>query len=168
MDYSLYTQQVAALLLSAVFIIAAVGSFLPLLPGPMLAFAGVLVYKLLFPQSLEGWSLIWFSGAAALVSQIADYAFTYFGSKKMGATWKGALGAIIGAIAGIFIPPMILWIFLAPLIFALLFELLGGRPLGEAAKAGLGAFLGTGLSAVFRFAVVVSIGAGFWLGVRFG
>ncbi len=59
------------------------------------------------------------------------------------------LGAVIGAVAGLFFGlPGIL---LGPFTGAFLLEHFGGRPVKEAAKAGLGALLGLAAGAVGQF-----------------
>ena len=95
---------------------------------------------------------------------VVDFLMSWVGAKKFGATWKGALGAFVGAIVGIFIPPPLLWIFIGPLVGAFAFEFLGGAGLKVSTKAGLGAFIGTVLASVFKFIVIVfmALTLGWW------
>ena len=101
-------------------LLAAIGAFLPVLPGPLLSFAAILVFKLVFPESGVGWLNIWICGFLAAFAQLADIFMSWLGAKKFGATWRGGLGAFIGVFVGIFLPPPIFWIFVAPLAGAFL------------------------------------------------
>jgi uncharacterized protein YqgC (DUF456 family) len=79
-------------------------------------------------------------GAFTVVSLVIDYVASVYGAKKLGATWRGATGAIVGGLVGLFFSlPGIL---LGPFIGAFLFEMAGGREWREASKAGVGATLG--------------------------
>ncbi len=141
--------------------IAALGSFLPVLPGPLIAGVGVLGFKLLFPDSPVSWWLVGTAVFVAVLSQFIDIFATWIGAKKFGATWRGAVGAFIGVFVGIFMPPPIIWIFIAPLIFAFLFEWLGGASIRNATNAGIGAFLGSVFASVFKFLSVVFLAVWF-------
>ncbi len=141
--------------------VGALGSFLPVLPGPLIAGIALLGFKLIFPESPVSWALVIAGVAVAIVSQFIDIFATWIGAKKFGATWRGALGAFIGVFVGIFMPPPIIWIFLAPLIFAFGFEWLGGASVRRAANAGIGAFLGSLLASIFKFLSVVFLAVWF-------
>ncbi len=141
--------------------LSALGSFIPVIPGPMLAGLGLLGFKLIFPESPVSWVLVVAGIIVAVVSQFIDIFATWIGAKKFGATWRGALGAFIGVFFGIFMPPPIIWIFIAPLIFAFAFEWLGGASVRSAANAGVGAFLGSILASVFKFLSVVFLAVWF-------
>lgn len=146
-------------------LIAALGAFLPIIPGPALGFFVILGFKFLFPETALSWNAVFLCALITAVAQLVDFAFSWFGAKKFGASWKGALGAVLGAIAGIFIPPPILWIFIAPFFGAVLFELLGGANVGLATKAGFGAFLGAIGASIFKFLSIVAMALIFYQGI---
>ena len=79
-----------------------------------------------------------------------DYLASVIGARKLGATWRGMLGAVVGALIGILfsLPGIIL----GPFLGALLFEFLGGRDVREAALAGAGAMLGIFVGALGKVA----------------
>jgi len=91
----------------------------------------------------------------ALLSLAMDYAATAYGSKKMGATWRGMVGAILGLVVGLLFGP--LGLVLGPLVGAIAFEMIGGRDWKEAAKAGLGTLIGLVLGAVGKLAFCVTM-----------
>lgn len=117
-----------------------VGSVLPALPGPPLILAAAVGHWLWFrEQSVSGWVLGVMAGLT--VGALAlDALATLVGARKLGATWRGVLGAGLGVIGGIFTGP--LGIVAGPLLGATLGEWLGGRALPEASRAGMGAVLG--------------------------
>lgn len=147
------------------FFVAAVGAFLPVLPGPLLSFAAVLGFKLVFPESPLGWVNIAICGFLAFFAQVADFLLSWFGAKKFGATWRGGVGAFVGVVVGIFLPPPLIWIFIAPLIGAFIAEYLGGADARTSGRAGLGAFLGTLLASMLKFLIVVYMAVAFALEV---
>jgi hypothetical protein len=73
----------------------------------------------------------------------------------MGATWKGLLGAILGALVGLFLG--LPGIILGPFVGAVGFEMLGGRDFPEAARAGAGAIIGVILGAAGKLACCVAM-----------
>lgn len=136
-------------------LIGLIGTFLPILPGPTITFFAILVFSFLIPEVEIPNSTLWICGGLAVLAQILDIILTWFGAKKFGATWRGALGAFLGTIIGLFIAPQFIWIFLAPLVFAFLFEYLGGATFKNASKAGFGAFLGAFIASIIKFAMIV-------------
>ncbi len=142
-------------------IISMVGCIVPILPGPTFAAVAVLLFKLCLPECI-GWGAVIWICIAAIVSQLADIVFTWFGAKRFGATWRGALGAVVGTIVGLFVPPQIIWVFVMPFLFAMFFEFVAGAEIRDSMRAGFGAFVG-GLLALFvkisavAFIVVVFI-----------
>jgi hypothetical protein len=73
------------------------------------------------------------------------------GAKKLGATWKGVTGAVVGGLVGLFFS--IPGILLGPFIGATLFELIGDREFRDAVRAGTGATLGLLVGAVGKTAL---------------
>ncbi len=153
----------AAFAVYAMFAVGALGSFLPVLPGPLLAGVALFGFKVFVPSVPISWLLVWVGVAVALIAQFLDFITTYIGVKKFGATWRGAFGAFVGVFVGIFIPPPLVWIFLAPFVFALAFEWIGGASFRDATKAGFGAFIGSLAASVLKFVMVVFLALWFTL-----
>jgi len=141
------------------------GSVLPGIPSTPLILLAAVGHRLWFgAASVGNWSLA-ILGALMALSLAMDYLASMAGAKKLGATWRGVLGAIVGGLVGIFFSlPGIL---LGPFLGALLFEMIGGREWKEAARAGLGAVMGlfvgalgklacsTAMMGLFAFSVIV-------------
>jgi hypothetical protein len=85
--------------------------------------------------------------AFGLLALGLDYLATLLGAKKLGATWKGMVGAVLGVVVGLFVfPPFGLVV--GPFVGAMGFEWAFGRKAPEAAKAGVGAVIGMALGVV--------------------
>lgn len=128
-------------------VIGLLGCILPMLPGPPLAYVGLLLlHATEYAQfsSTQLWSCLF----AVVVVQILDYITPILGSKYSGGTKWGNWGCVIGTIMGMFFLP--LGIIIGPLIGAIAGELLGGRGLSQAMKAGLGSLVGFLLGTVVK------------------
>lgn len=116
-----------------------IGSFLPVLPGPPVSYAGLVVLQFTTSppftiQFLVIWALI------VIVIMILDNVIPAYGTKKYGGSTYGVWGSILGLIAGFFFPPM--GILIGPIAGAFLGELVGGKTSGQAFRAAWGSFLG--------------------------
>jgi hypothetical protein len=90
-----------------------------------------------------------------LLALLMDSLASMYGAKKLGASWRGLVGAVGGAVVGLFfsLPGIIL----GPFMGATLLEMAGGRALAEAARAGLGAVIGILVGAVGKLACCVAM-----------
>ena len=149
------------LIISSIFVylamfVSVLGCVIPVLPGPALASLAVVLFKIGFPEAIS-WSVVWWSLALAAISQILDFACSWFGAKKFGASWRGAVGAVVGSIVGLFIPPQIIFVFVMSFVGAFLFEYVGGAKTREALNAGVGAFVGSIVALVAKFVATILI-----------
>ena len=116
------------------FIVGLAGVFLPVVPGVIIAYAGLLLYALVEGfQTFTPWSMV-LLGILAVAGSLVDNVAGVYGAKKFGATRWGIWGAVAGLIVGFFFGP--LGIIVGPLVGALGGEMLGGREMGDAARAG--------------------------------
>lgn len=127
------------IILSILFLLVGIaGCIIPLLPGPPLAYVGLLLIQLKSspPFSLR-FMLIW-AGIVVVIS-ILDYLIPMYGTKKFGGTKYGMWGCMIGLVAGIWLGP---WgIILGPFLGALVGEMLGNNQ-EVAIRAAFGSFVG--------------------------
>lgn len=131
------------------------GSILPGLPSTPLVFLGALGHKLYFANHGAAWWVVGLLGFMTAVSLILDYVASVYGAKKLGATWRGVVGALVGGLIGLFFNlPGIL---LGPFIGAMLFELAGGREWKAASRAGVGATLGLLAGAIGKLACCLAM-----------
>jgi len=136
-------------------------TILPVFPGPVLVFAGVALFHFWLPESSPGITFLLICLSLTLLTLLLDFILSVMGARRYGATWKGSVGALIGGIVGIFIPPPLFWIFFGPVVGAILGEILGGRTFRDAGRAGWGTFLGAMIALATKLAVCFFIIAGF-------
>ena len=133
-------------------ILGIIGSFLPVLPGPLSGWAGLLILHLTdaIPMNflLLGITLI-----VAIIIWTLDYIIPIVGTKKFGGSKKGIYGTLIGIVIGLF----------SPIPFGFLFGAFFGALIGElihdnnnlyrAFKASFGAIIGLLASVTIKFIV---------------
>jgi len=131
-----------ALVLAIILFIAGLaGTILPILPGAVLIYAGMLLYGFLTDfNTLNAW--FFFLQAIALIIVFAiDYIASAVGTRRFGGSSKAAAGAIIGTIVGLIVLGP-LGIIIGPFVGATSVELLRGTKLNKAARAGFGTLVG--------------------------
>jgi uncharacterized protein len=132
-----------------------IGTVVPGVPGATLVLAVAIVHRLCFgPASLSN-SFLALLALLTLFSIALDYLAAMFGAKKLGATWRGIAGAVVGALVGLFFGPV--GVLLGPFIGAMGFELISGREFPDAARAGTGALLGLFLGAAGKLACCLAM-----------
>jgi uncharacterized protein YqgC (DUF456 family) len=114
------------------------GSFLPVLPGPPLAFAG-LALLWFTNQHQPSAELLGMHLFAATAITLLDYYVPIYGTRRFGGTPAGTRGATVGLVIGLFFGP--LGIIAGPFTGALLAELISGTPTNRALRSALGAFI---------------------------
>lgn len=138
-------------------IVGFLGSALPVLPGPPLAWVGYLLLKwtnyVTDNQSYENalWIMLFF----VVLVTVLDYIVPVWGTKKYGGTKAGMWGATIGLIIGLFLGPV--GIILGPFAGAFIAELVTGKREKEALRAGWGSFLGFLLGVGMKLMVCATI-----------
>ncbi len=149
--------QVALLVVSLIFLIGLVGTVVPMLPGILIIWLGIVVDKLWLGDAGVPWWFVFTSGILIVVVQLFEMLCGAWGAKKFGGTWRGVAGALVGGLAGIFLPPPLLWLLLGPIIGAVVGELLGGRRFAEAGKAGVGTIVGAVVAFVLKISIAVFV-----------
>jgi uncharacterized protein YqgC (DUF456 family) len=138
-----------------VMCIGLAGSVLPGIPSTPLVLLVAIGHRLWFGAAgASNFALITL-GALMAVSLAMDYLASMYGAKRLGATWRGVVGAVVGGLVGIFfaLPGIIV----GPFLGALFFELMGGREWKPAARAGLGAVIGLFVGALGKLACCVAM-----------
>jgi uncharacterized protein YqgC (DUF456 family) len=138
-------------------VLAAVGVVVPVLPGVPLAFLATLLAAWMTDFTrIDVGTVVWV-GVLALLAQGFEVLGNVLGAKRFGASnpglWGGAIGSLVGLVL---LPP---WGFLlGAFAGALLVEMLTGRAVGEAARAGWGSMLGALAGVGGKLVVVLVIG----------
>ncbi len=131
------------------------GVILPALPGLPLVFAGMLLAAWAGDFQQIGWVTLVILGLLTLLSVGVDFFATLVGAKRVGASRKALIGAVLGTFAGLFFGPV--GLFAGPFVGALLGELWHGREIGQAAKVGLGTWLGILLGTVLKLGLAFAM-----------
>ena len=143
-------------------LVGIVGCIVPVLPGPVLSYAGLFCayacsYSTLTPAEMWLWA-----GLTAAVTA-ADYFLPGYMAKLFGGTRAGMVGATVGMIAGLFVGGLI--------VGAVAGELLNVREgIGLALVVGVGSFLsflvGTGIKLVAAVGMLTFVVADTWPALR--
>ena len=127
------------------------GCLLPALPGPPLAFAGLVIAHLSERVEFSNQTLI-FGLVLVVIVQVMDAVTPMLGARGWGGTRWGIWGCVLGSLAGlIFFPPF--GFIAGSFLGAVVGELLGGKASGDALKAGAGAFAGFLIGTVLKLAL---------------
>ncbi len=132
------------------------GCILPIIPGPPISFAGLLVLQATEKVDFSGNFLTIMFLLAAVVT-VLDYVIPVWGTKKYGGTRAGVIGSTIGLIIGLFVfPPF--GIIIGPFVGAIVGEMINKDDFNKAVKSGIGSFigflLGTGIKLVVSSVMV--------------
>ncbi len=128
-------------------LIGFIGCLLPIIPGPPIAYIGLLLLHLTDSVQFSTTQLLTCLGLVIL-AQLLDYFVPMLTTKYSGSTRWGTRGCLVGTLIGLFFMP---WgIILGPFIGALVGELLGGRKTWQAVKSGISALLGFLLGIVLK------------------
>jgi uncharacterized protein YqgC (DUF456 family) len=115
------------------------GSLLPLLPGPPIAYAGLLIQQLRDPNPFTTKFLLIWAGIV-VISLILDYVIPIWGTKKFGGTKYGVWGCTLGFLAAFWMGP---WgVIIGPFAGAFIGEMIAGQNSKKSFKAAVGSFVG--------------------------
>lgn len=137
-----------------------IGTVLPALPGVILVLAGVIVGAWIDDFAKVPVWIVVFIGVLAVLAWITDYAATFLGAKKAGASPWALIGAAIGTVLGIFMG--LIGVLFMPLLGAALGQYLSERNTKNAAKVGLATWLGLIVGTVVKIAIVFIMLGIFW------
>lgn len=133
-------------------ILGIIGSFLPILPGPITGWFGLL---LLYSTKVipKDWTFLGITLAIAILIWVMDYLIPAIGTKRFGGSKYGVYGTTIGLIIGL-LSPIPFGILIGAFFGALIGELLyDSKDTNRAIKASFGAFIGFLASATIKFSI---------------
>jgi len=127
-------------------IIGLIGSVVPIIPGPPIAFCGLLITHFTSENPFTVKLLI-ILGALAILSSVIDNVLPVYATKKFNGSKKGVWGSAIGLVIGLFFfPPF--GILVGPMVGAFVGEIADGKAANNAVKPAFGSFIGF-LSSIF-------------------
>ncbi|MCU0397739.1 MAG: DUF456 domain-containing protein [Cyclobacteriaceae bacterium] len=138
------------------FLVAGIiGSIVPLLPGPPLGYAGMLLLQLReTPVFSVKFLIIWL--IVVVVVGLIDYFVPLYGVKKFGGSRFGIWGCFIGLVAGFWMGP--LGIIIGPFIGAFIGEFLAHQETNRAFKSAVGSFIGFVFSTLLKLVTCALMG----------
>jgi uncharacterized protein YqgC (DUF456 family) len=138
--------------LSVLLVLAGiVGVVLPLLPGSLLVFAGLVLAASIDGFEQVGWVTITLLALCVVLSYAADFAAAGLGAKRARAGPAAIVGAVAGTIVGLFFG--LAGVILGSFIGAVIGEFAVGRDLERAGKVGVGTWIGMVLGTAARLAL---------------
>jgi uncharacterized protein YqgC (DUF456 family) len=159
------TGSIVLLILAGLAIITGMaGLILPVLPGPLLLFIGLVLAAWAEDFSHVGGMTITVLALIALLAHVIDFIAGVLGARKFGAHRRALIGGAIGAVLGIFFG--FIGIILGPFIGAVLGQLSASSDLKTAGRAGLGTWIGLILGTAVKIALGFTM-IGVFVMVRF-
>jgi uncharacterized protein YqgC (DUF456 family) len=128
-----------------------IGSILPVLPGPLASWVGLLL--LYFTKAVPiDYTILGITLGVAILVSVIDYMLPILGTKKFGGSNYGINGSMIGLVFGVFFGP--LGIIAGPFLGAFIGELIKNpKDSKKALKAAVGSFIGFLSSTLLKLAV---------------
>lgn len=120
-------------------LVGIIGCIVPGLPGAPIAYAGLWVAQATDRVDFS-WQFLLVWGIVVVVISVLDYVVPAWGTKHYGGTKWGVWGSTIGVFVGLFFGAA--GVILGPLVGAILGELISGKRMSDAVKAGWGSFVG--------------------------
>lgn len=139
----------------ALIVTGVVGTFLPVLPGAVLVFGGMLLGAWIDDFQRVGWITLAILGLLTVLTFVVDIVSGLLGAKRVGASKLAIGGAAIGTVVGMFFG--LVGILIAPFIGAVVGEIIARGQLAPAARVGFGTWLGLIAGTLVKFAVVLAM-----------
>lgn len=154
-------QNVIAIFSLIIIGIGILGTFLPVLPGLIFCFAGVLLYKYGANPEFSIWYVIIF-GILTIVSVILNYVIPLKTTEKYGGSNYGKIGGFLGTIIGFFFIPVPFGFLIGMFLGVFLGELLHDRndkqkALNATKGALIGFIYGTGFNLLVGLAMFLVV-----------
>jgi hypothetical protein len=132
----------AFLWLASAALIAAglAGTVLPMLPGTLLVFGGIVLGAWIDDFTRVGWGTLTVVTVLAIMAWVLDYLAGILGAKKAGASGLALVGAAIGTVVGLFMG--FVGVLFMPLVGATIGDFIARRDQRAALRVGIATWLG--------------------------
>lgn len=131
-------------------IVGIAGSLLPLLPGPPVAYIGMLLQLFRDPNPFSTKTLLIFAGIV-VITLVLDYLIPIWGTRRFGGTKYGAWGCTLGFLAAFWMGP---WgMIIGPFAGAFIGEIIAGQNSKKSFRSALGSFVGFLLGSFMKIVV---------------
>lgn len=136
-------------------VLGVIGTVVPAVPGVLLVFGGMLLGAWIDGFRRIGWITVTVLAVLAALSLLADLVGGVLGAKRVGASRLALLGAAIGSVVGLFYG--LVGLLMAPFIGAAAGELITRGRLAQAARVGVGTWIGFVLTMIARVVIVLAM-----------
>jgi uncharacterized protein YqgC (DUF456 family) len=127
-------------LCGALIVLGLAGTVLPLLPGTLLVWGGVVLGAWIDDFTRVGTTTVVVVTVLALLAWGLDYVAGLMGAQKAGASKQALLGAAVGTVVGLFMG--LVGVLFMPLVGAAVGEYLARKDQGRAVKVGVATWVG--------------------------
>lgn len=143
-------------------VVGFLGSFLPVLPGTVLSWMGLVIFKYT-AYADYGWITLILLGLVVVAFQVLNYILPAYSSKRFGGSRYGMIGATLGLIVGVLFAPLgLVSIIIMPFVGAFLGEYIFKKSNSkDSFRAAFGTFVGfmisTGLGMLISLLFLVYV-----------
>lgn len=127
-------------LCGALIVLGLAGTVLPLLPGTLLVWAGIVLGAWIDDFTRVGTTTVVVVSVLALLAWGLDYVAGLMGAQKAGASKQALLGAAVGTVVGLFMG--LVGVLFMPLVGAAVGEYLAREDQSRAVKVGVATWVG--------------------------
>lgn len=133
-------------------VVGAIGTVVPLLPGPPLVFVGFLLTAWSDGFGRVGWVTLTVLGLLTALTLLIDLLAASWGVQRLQASRQALIGAAVGSVVGLFagLPGLIV----GPFLGAVAGEYMARQDLRTAGRVGAAAWLGIVVGGAARLAIV--------------
>lgn len=124
----------------ALIVLGLVGTVLPVLPGSLLVWAGIVLGAWIDDYTRVSVAMVVVISAIGILAWALDYAAGLLGAQKAGASRQALMGAVLGTVLGLFMG--LVGVLFMPLLGAAAGEYLARQDQNRAVKVGVATWLG--------------------------
>jgi uncharacterized protein len=149
---------VASWLLAAALVLGGLaGAVLPALPGVPLVFAGLWLAAWIDGYTRVSGLTVGILGVLTVVAMAVDLLASVLGAQRVGASRQAIAGAAIGAVVGLFVGFGLVGLIVGPFVGAVVGELMARGSMQQAARVGLGTWLGLLFGTIAKLALSLAM-----------
>lgn len=131
----------------ALIIVGLAGSILPVLPGPPIAYAGLLIQQFRDPNPFSSKFLLIWAGLV-VISLLLDWVIPAWGTKRYGGSKYGIWGSTLGFLLAFWMGP---WgVVIGPFLGAFVGEMIAGQNTKKSLRAAWGSFVGFAFGSLLK------------------
>lgn len=145
------------LLAAALVAVGLAGAVLPAIPGVPLVFAGLWLAAWIDGYTQVSGLTVAILGVLMVLAMAVDFLASLLGAQRVGASRQAIAGAAIGAVVGMFVGFGLPGLILGPFVGAVMGELMARGGVAQAARVGLGTWLGLLFGTIAKLALSLTM-----------